>query len=412
MKSNPAMDRAARLFALPEPVYWLSGAAFFASLATMATKFAALYLSLSFDYSIEEIGRTLAAYGVGSIIGAFGGGYFMDRLGSRAILVLSLLLLVPAFLGFAFAPPFAIPLVLFVVGILQSAFRPAYNGALLALCPPDDRTRPYSAYITAVNIGGAIAGALGGILASHDFRLIFLFSALPPVIAAAFVWRALAGAEKGPGTRSEHRHATQAGNRFAVLNDRCFMALCLLELFCAFIMAQLFSTYPIYLKDEYGFTPDQFGYLLMVSGLLVAGLSLPLTTLSGKYRDDIVAVLAIAFFGGGFAMLPMSSAVWFAVMTMIIWTLGEILLWPILMKLVMQRAEQTSGGTYLGFYHSIFSISQIVSPLLGTAIYSTLGGQSLWIICGCLGVLSIAVMRIFDLGRPNECARQAGEFQK
>ncbi len=408
MKATPAIGGVLRFFALPRAVYWLSGAAFFASLSTMATKFAALYLSLGFDYSIEEIGRTLAAYGLGAILGALGGGYFLGRFGSQAILVASLAALVPAFLGFALAPPLAIPFVLFIVGILQSAFRPAYNGALLALCPPDDRARSYSAYITAVNIGGAIAGGLGGILAAHDFRLIFLFSALPPVIAAFFVLKALAGVSRAPD-RSSH-HAAQPGHRLAVLRDRCFMALCLLELICAFIMAQLFSTYPIYLKDEYGFTPDQFGYLLMASSLLVAGLSLPLTTLSGKYRDDIVAVLAIACFGGGFAMLPMSSAVWFAVTAMIVWTLGEILLWPILMKLVMQRAEQAAGGAYLGIYHSIFSISQIVSPVLGAAIYSAMGGRALWIICGGLGALAIAVLRIFDLGRPESCDKPTAGF--
>jgi predicted MFS family arabinose efflux permease len=386
-----------QLFHLPRPVYWLSAAAFFASLATMAMKFLALFLATDPGYPVEAIGRVLMAYGLGAIIGAFGGGTLTDRFGSRAVLSASLLLLTPLFAAFVVVPAALLPLVIFALGVLQAAFRPAYNGALMRLCSTDERTRSYSAYITAVNIGGSLAGALGGILAAHDFRLILAVSALPPLAAALCVWRAfpapLAALPRAIAT------GTAKSDRFAILHDRRFIALCLIELACAFIMAQIFSTYPIYLKDTYGFSPATFGYLLMVNGLLVALLSLPLTTLSGRYRDDLVTLVAILLFGGGFAVLPMSGGAWFALTTVIVWTLGEILLWPMLMKLAMRAAEHTSGGTYLGAYHAIFSISQIISPLIGTWIYATQGGHVLWLICGGLSIFAATILRASDLGR-------------
>lgn len=392
-------SRLRQLFHLPRPVYWMSAAAFFASLSTMAMKFLALYLASDLGYPVEAIGRVLMAYGAGAIIGAFGGGYLTDRLGSRSVLIASLVLLAPLFAIFALVSPPLLPIVIFGLGVLQAAFRPAYNGALLRLCASDERTRSYSAYITAVNIGGSLAGAFGGLLAAHDFRLILVVSALPPLIAALCVRQALIGGSIVPHRMIPTGAAVQPAGRFAILRDHRFIALCLIELFCAFIMAQLFSTYPIYLKDAYGFTPETFGYLLMVSGLLVAALSLPLTTFSGRYRDDLVTVLAIMLFGGGFAVLPLGGGAWFAVTTVIVWTLGEILLWPMLMKLAMRTAEHKSGGTYLGLYHSIFSISQIVSPLAGTWIYATLGGPALWLICGGLSILAAMILWAFDLGR-------------
>ncbi len=386
-----------QVFHLPRPVYWLSAAAFFASLATMAMKFLALFLATDLGYSVEAIGRVLMAYGLGAIIGAFGGGTLTDRLGSRAVLIASLLLLTPLFAAFVLAPAALLPLMILLLGVLQAAFRPAYNGALLRLCSADQRTRSFSAYITAVNIGGSLAGALGGILAAHDFRLILAASTLPPLAAALCVWRAF----PAPLVALPRAIATGATtpDRFAILHDRRFLALCLIELFCAFIMAQIFSTYPIYLKDAYGLTPQTFGYLLTMNGLLVAVLSLPLTTLSGRYRDGLVTLLAILLFGGGFAVLPLGGAAWFVVTTVIVWTLGEILLWPMLMKLAMRAAEHQAGGTYLGAYHAIFSISQVVSPLIGTWIYSTLGGHVLWLICGGLSIIAATLLWSFDLGR-------------
>ena len=389
------------LIVLPRPVIWLSAAAFFASLSLIAMKFVALYLAVNFGTSVAEIGRILAFYGVGSIIGAFGGGHLMERLGSRAVLTGSLLLLAPALAALAAVPASLIPLALFVIGILQSAFRPAYNGAILRVCAPEDHSRAYSAYLTAMNVGGAIAAAAGGILATYDFRLIFLFSAFPPVLSALFAWLALSGtAIDRPAAATGKSHGSrESSGPLAVLRDRPFLALCLIELFCAFLIAQLFSTYPIYLKDEYGISPEGFGYLLTASSLLVAALSLPVTTLAGKYRDDATTVLALLLFFGGFAVLPLSDATGFAVATMVVWTMGEILLWPVLMKLVMQRAALGASGTYLGAYHSIFSISHIVSPVIGTLLYSALGGDVLWLISGGLGILAVIIVMLFALGR-------------
>ena len=70
-------DRIWQVFHLPRPVYWLSAAAFFASLATMAMKFLALFLATDLGYSVEAVGRVLMAYGPGAILGAFGGGTYL-----------------------------------------------------------------------------------------------------------------------------------------------------------------------------------------------------------------------------------------------------------------------------------------------------------------------------------------------
>lgn len=414
MTAPAALQRFSALMTLPRRVIWLSIAAFFAGLSLIAMKFIALYLTLTFNTSVTGIGRILVAYGAGTIIGAFGGGALMERIGSRAVLTLSLLALAPAFVALALAPGPAIPVLLFAIGILQSAFRPAYNGAILRLCPSDEHARAYSAYLTAVNVGGSIAGALGGILAAQDFRLLFIAAAIPPVLAAACVHIALRGVafDRRPPRAAGRHDGTLTGPLRAVLGDRSFLALCLIELLCAFLIAQLFSTYPIYLKDEYGFSPEGFGYLLMASGLMVAALSLPVTALAGKYRDDTILALALILFCGGFALLPLSNAAWFAIATMLIWTAGEILLWPALMKLVMHRAARGSGGTYLGFYHSIFSVSHILSPLIGTFLYSALGGDALWLIAGGLGILAVLILRTFALGRERPSPHPIGVPQE
>ncbi len=48
MTSETLRFTARRAFHLPQPVYWMSAAAFFASLGTMAMKFLALFLAGSF----------------------------------------------------------------------------------------------------------------------------------------------------------------------------------------------------------------------------------------------------------------------------------------------------------------------------------------------------------------------------
>ena len=78
-----------------------------------------------------------------------------------------------------------------ILSICNESFRPANATAIAYYSTSDNRTRSYSLNRLAVNLGWAVGGALGGFLASTNYRLLFwvdgttnIIAALPPSIVA------------------------------------------------------------------------------------------------------------------------------------------------------------------------------------------------------------------------------------
>src|SRR4029079_11545455 len=115
-----------------------------------------------------------AAFGFGSILGSYLGGRLTDRFGHYHVQVLSLLLngIFFILLGQMHTlVQFAI--CIFVLSSLGESFRPANSAAIAVYSNETNRIRCYSLNRLAVNLGWAIGPAIGGILASMDYQLLF-----------------------------------------------------------------------------------------------------------------------------------------------------------------------------------------------------------------------------------------------
>lgn len=73
--------------------------------------------------------------------------------------------------------------------------------------------------------------------------------------------------------------------------------------------------------------------------------------------------------------------------TVAVWTFGEMLALPILNVLVAARAPASHRGKYMGFYTMAFSIAFILAPVAGTYVYERFGSDTLWYSIGGLGVV-------------------------
>jgi MFS family permease len=60
---------------------------------------------------------------------------------------------------------------------------------------------------------------------------------------------------------------------------------------------------------------------------------------------------------------------------------------PFVNAVVGHRAGPGNRGRYMGIFTTTFSLSMVVAPLAGTAIYQRLGPEILWYGVGLTGVL-------------------------
>ena len=89
----------------------------------------------------------------------------------------------------------------------------------------------------------------------------------------------------------------------------------------------------------------------------------------------------------GFAILPLSLGYFYAIFTVMIWTFGEMLIFPLSAAFVANRASDSNRGKYMGMYVFAYSIALVIGPSLGSWTYKHYGADILWYCIGIAGVL-------------------------
>jgi predicted MFS family arabinose efflux permease len=157
-----------------------------------------------------------------------------------------------------------------------------------------------------------------------------------------------------------------------------------------FLMAsvtfQEFSTFPLSLRRDFGFTEDRIGLAIAVNTLMVVLFEMVLVH-SLVARDPLkVAGVGGFLFCLGFGLLPLGSGFAHVAFAVMVLSMGEMMSMPILSGVVANRAEEGSRGRYMGLFMLAFSAAFVSAPLTGTWIYERWGYKALWFGCGALGV--------------------------
>jgi predicted MFS family arabinose efflux permease len=109
-----------------------------------------------------------------------------------------------------------------------------------------------------------------------------------------------------------------------------------------------------------------------------------------RSRPPLPLVAAgVACVGVSFGLLPLGASVGFALFTVLLWTLGEMLESPQMWAFVANRAPDHKRGGYIGLYVFAFSAAGMTAPILGTQVWKHWGPHRLWL--ACAAAASIAV---------------------
>ncbi len=182
--------------------------------------------------------------------GSLLGGQLVDRMGRRAVMLLSLIggALLLWVVG-AVENRWAFISAVGVFALVTDMYRPAASAMIADLVPVLKRPHAFARMYISLNLGFAIAPPIGGILAEFSFRWFFLGDAitmcLDGLIIFAFIpeslsGRATVGADLQLGLRVPIRRLISQ-----IVADRTFVLLCTASLLMAIVFMQSMSTLPI-----------------------------------------------------------------------------------------------------------------------------------------------------------------------
>lgn len=387
---------------LPREAWFLAFIELVNRSGTMVLFFLTIYLTRRLNFTLPRAGQMMSLYGFGSLIGAYLGGHFCDRLGASNIQRLSLFLSGVLLIWLRFLTSFAaLAVIICLYGVANSALYPANATAMAASCPPGPlRTKGVALNRLASNLGVTIGPVVGGFLAQRSYHLIFWVDGLTSLAAAFLFWffsRRLRFSTPRP------RHA--AAPTTPLRRDHFFLAILGLIFLMGIVFVQIFSTFPLYVRNVYGLVESRIGQLLAVNTLMIVLLEMPLMEkLKNRLRQRVIALGAILL-GGGFALMPLGSGFGYAVLTVMVWSSGEILSMPMLGGLVADHASERNRGRYLGLFGLSFALASMIGPVCGMWVYEHLGPAALWLGCGAVaGAAALGFMRLAK----NKAAKKFG----
>ena len=351
---------------LPREVWVLALVLFVNRCGTMVLPFLALYLTDHLGLTEFAAGKMISVYGCGSVLGAYLGGRLSETLGSFRVQTVCMFVSVPLFLLIpVWETSNGIAISLLALAVVYEAVRPANATAIARVTAPENRTRAFALQRLAANLGFSFGPAMGGVLATIHFPLLFWVDAATTFLAGVVLLYAF----RMRGFENTKASSPPPANHRSPLRDINFVLFLALMLVTLIVFMQFLVTYPLYLRDHYALSKSQIGLLFAVNTSIIVVLEMVLIDYVRHWPLVRLLGWGCCLACVGFGMLPFGTTATYCVLAMVVVTIGEMLSFPSLPAFVAQRSPNGCEGRYMAWYAVTHSIAWVVAPLVGAKFY-------------------------------------------
>lgn len=367
----------------------------------------ALYLTEERGLTATFAGFVIGLWGAGGAIGTLVGGVLADRWGRKRTMLTALygsaaLMLV---LGLA-RGKVELAFAVFFLGMISEASRPASSALMIDIVAEPDRLRAFSLQYWVINLGFAFAALTAGLVAGFDFRLVFAIDAITTALGATLVAVKVAEPARVRARAAATTAAAPRPGLVTVFRDRIFLGFVGLNVLTAMVFMQHISTLPITMARD-GLSAQTYGAVIALNGvLIVAGQLFVPRLLSGMRRATAMAAAALIM-GIGFGLTAFADAAWFFAVTVLVWTVGEMLNAPSNSATNAELSPPELRGRYQGVFSLSWSAASFLAPILGGAVLEHLGDAALWL--GCFVIAAVVAGLNLLAGPARE--RRAAQLQ-
>ncbi|MEN0046696.1 MAG: MFS transporter [Bacteroidota bacterium] len=351
---------------------------------TMVLPFMTLYLTSELDFTLAQAGWVMSAFGLGSIGGSLLGGRLTDKIGAFRVMFWALFLSVFGFIALLWMKTLlSVCLTILLTSLVAESFRPASFAAIADCAAPENRARAIALVRVAINLGMAIGPAIGGFLAANSgFHYLFILDAITCLTAAIFM-KFIFAKYFGRAAKKAKKEEEMSKNGEAViypLKDQQYLFFLLLVFFNAIAFFQIFSTEPVFLRDEFALDEKQIGILMAFNCLLIVVTEMPLIYWIEKHLTQLQIVnIGTFLIGFAYALLVWLPPSWgSAFVSMFFLSVGEMTSLPFLSTLALNRTNDRNRGRYMAFFTMTYSAAHIISPTMGLQLAQNFGFQTMW----------------------------------
>ncbi len=358
--------------------------------STLLFPFFSLYITQKFGVGMTQAGIILGAFSAFGLVGSIAGGALTDKFGRRRLILFGLVFsaLSTLTLGLVNTLVMLYPLVV-VIGLLSNIAGPAHNAMVADILPEKQRSEGFGILRVVGNLAWIIGPTIGGLVATRSFFMLFVINSIMSCIVAFIFYKLIP--ETKPVAPAEKNHEsvwqTIAGYRH-VLRDFVFMAFLVASMLMLLVYQQMYNTLPVYLRDNHGFNPQAYGFLLTSSAITVVLFQFWVTRVIKDRPPFVMMALGTVFYAIGFSMFGLVSAYLLFVLAIVVITTGEMILMPTSQALAANFAPVDMRGRYMAVYGLCWAIPSTLGPGAAGYILDNFNPNLLWYIGGALCLIS------------------------
>jgi len=339
---------------------------FFARLSTFfVMPFFAIYLA-TLGFSASVIGTVFAVSAISGLFMSFFGGTLSDRHGRKQLMLIGIGLNALTFTGFALATELIWFYIFSVLmGVSRSFLEPASRALISDTTKPEQRVIVYNVRYFLINIAAAIGPLLAVVLSLTGAKSAFF------VVTAVYVLYGLIITSLFRKYPFEESDASKARPRltetFRVLRaDKTFRYVIIGMIFAIIGYSQFNSTLPQFIAFHDGFSDGSrlFAYLLTVNAITVLIVQYPIMRFGIRVSPIKSLFFGVATLSIGLLLIGFASEVWVLFVAMVIFTVGEVLMFTMTDVLTDELAPEHLRGTYFGAM-GLTALGQSVGPIIG-----------------------------------------------
>lgn len=376
----------------PRPFWTLVGVTFIDRLGgALLFPFFALYITRKFNVGMTEVGVLFMMFSASSFVGSMLGGALTDRLGRKRMMIFSLVStsVSSVIMGLVNSLE-AFFILALVVGIFTDTGGPAQQAMVADLLPAEKRAEGYGIIRVAFNLSVTIGPAIGGLLATHSYLLLFVSDAVISLITATLVALTLPETrpEALPGSESESILTTFRGYSL-VLRDSVFMAFMGACILMGLVYMNMNTTLGVYLRDVHAVPESGYGLILSLNAAMVVLFQFPITRRIERFPPMLMMAAGTGLYAIGFAMYGFVASYALFLLAMVIITVGEMLVAPVSQAVTATLAPEQLRGRYMAIFGFSFGIPFAVGPFLAGLVLDNLNPRLLWYAAGLVGTLAM-----------------------
>lgn len=367
-----------------------------ASGGSLVWPFMTIYLRQKLDIPLTTVGFLLAASSGMGLLSQFFLGPVVDRFGRKVAMIIGLANEVVVMVAFGLVDRLeAFAVLIALSGLIDPAFRIGLTAMVADIIEPEKRAEAYALLRMVANLGVAIGPAVGGFIATRSYFYSFMAAATSAALFLVIVIFSIR--ETKPERAVLGSAGDVEGGYGRILKDYPFLAFCGAYSITAMAYAQMMTFLSIYIKEVYAIPESRYGLIMATNATMVVLFQFAITRVAERYSSALVLAVGAFFTALGVGSVAWGSGFPAFLLSMVILTIGEMIIVPTSVAFVADLAPVTMRGRYMGFYGLTWGVGFGLGPMLGGALSDNLGSRYIWYGGLLMGLVSMAAFLIINM---------------